>query len=240
MITLSKTRLGLCRLAAVALVAAAAGPHKATAADVTTIVGGFSFNTTVTSIREARYNAVVPQQYDFSCGSASVATLLTYHYGVPTTEQAVFEHMWENGDQEAIRTRGFSMLDMKTYLATIGLESDGFEASLDQLVEVGIPGVTLINLNGYLHFVVIKGVTENEVLVGDPAFGMKIIPRDQFEAMWNGILFVVTNAMESGQQRFNVAADWRIRALAPLGSALTVQNLSDITLLMPGLNEFTF
>src|SRR3546814_17816888 len=34
----------------------------------------------VTSLKEARFKTTVPQQRDFSCGSAAVATLLTSQY----------------------------------------------------------------------------------------------------------------------------------------------------------------
>src|SRR3546814_14224143 len=43
----------------------------------------------VTSLKEARFKTTVPQQRDFSCGSAAVATLLTYQYGQPVTEAEV-------------------------------------------------------------------------------------------------------------------------------------------------------
>ena len=67
----------------------------------------------VTSIRQARWAGTLLQQYDFSCGSAAVATLLTHHYGYPISEQAVFEEMYAGGDQPRIQKEGFSLLDMK-------------------------------------------------------------------------------------------------------------------------------
>src|SRR3954454_18291549 len=67
----------------------------------------------VTSLKELRFKrafrATVHQQYDFSCGSAALATLLTYHYGRPVTEQQVFQVMYQNGNQARIREVGFSM-----------------------------------------------------------------------------------------------------------------------------------
>src|SRR3546814_17093066 len=54
------------------------------------------------------FRSVIRQRYDFSCGSAALATLLTYHYGAPTSEAMPFRAMWEKGDREAIRKVGFS------------------------------------------------------------------------------------------------------------------------------------
>ena len=216
-----------------------AAPAPVSAGSVTIFGGGgFDFSVPVTSVREARFRNVIRQEYDFSCGSASVATLLTYHYGIPTEENEVFTSMLENGDQEIIRTRGFPMLDMKNYLEAHGFTADGYETGLETLEEAGIPAIVLINLNGYMHFVVIKGVNENEVLVGDPAFGVRVYSRDEFHDMWNGILFVVTSHMEEGQERFNVARDWQIRHAAPLGTALSNESLSLFSMMLPLPGEF--
>jgi len=38
------------------------------------------------SYRELRYDGVVGQTDWYTCGPAAVATLLTYYYGIPTTE----------------------------------------------------------------------------------------------------------------------------------------------------------
>ena len=117
----------------------------ATAAELTfptDVVGPYTLR--VTSLKEARHLTTLRQQYDFSCGSAALATLLTHHYGRTTTEQQVFIDMFNTGDQAKIRKEGFSLLDMKRYLANHGFQADGFEAPLDALVKVGIPGIALV------------------------------------------------------------------------------------------------
>src|SRR3546814_13412897 len=68
------------------------------------------------------FRSVIRQRYDFSCGSAALATLLTYHYGAPTSEAMPFRAMWEKGDREAIRKVGFSMLDMRSEERRVGKE----------------------------------------------------------------------------------------------------------------------
>ena len=78
-------------------------------------------------MQELRFLETVRQGFDFSCGSAALATLLSFHYGRPTTEFQVFESMWKTGDTEKIRKDGFSMLDMKRYLEQEGLRADGFQ-----------------------------------------------------------------------------------------------------------------
>ncbi len=200
-------------------------------------VAGGDVHLPITSLREGRLAGTLLQQYDFSCGSAALATLLTHHYGLPVTESAVFEHMYKHGDQARIRTEGFSLLDMKAYLKTLGLEADGFEQPLDKLAQAGVPAIVLINDGGYQHFVVIKGLRDNRVLLGDPARGTRSLPRREFEAMWKSrLLFVVHNRMNS--VRFNLAQDWRASPRAPLAGGLNSNGLAGITLPKHSTGDF--
>ena len=191
----------------------------------------------VTSLKEARFRTTIRQQYDYSCGSAAAATLLTYQYNDPVTEQDVFTAMWEQGDQKKIRLEGFSLLDIKHYLEDNGYQADGYEAPLEKLNQVGIPAIVLIRDNGYNHFVVIKGLNDREVLAGDPSMGSRIIPRVEFEKLWvNRILFVIHGKQDRAV--FNSQHDWRVREMAPLGLAMSQSSLANITLLRPGPNDF--
>lgn len=191
----------------------------------------------VTSMRQARLAGTLLQKYDFSCGSAAIATLLTHHYGYPVTEQLVFEQMYARGDRQKIHREGFSLLDMKNFLAAHGFAADGFEQPLDKLNEARIPAIVLINENGYHHFVVVKGVQRDRVLLGDPAQGTRAMRREAFEAIWkNRLLFVIHNRMEMA--RFNLAADWRVAPRAPLGDGVNRDGMAGITLPKLGPGEF--
>jgi predicted double-glycine peptidase len=188
---------------------------------------GASYTVRVTSLKEARFQTTVRQQYDFSCGSAATATLLTYQYGIPVTEAEVFMRMYETGDQAKIRQRGFSMLDMRRYLNSRGFEADGFEQPLDKLAEEGLPAIVLLNDRGYRHFVVVKGLKNGRVLLGDPARGTRAMPRSRFEKLWdNRILFVVHNRRDLAQ--FNAQRDWRTAPPAPLDVGIARDSIYNI------------
>src|SRR5712692_6442241 len=96
-------------------------------------LGGGAVTMNVESFQEKKYKATVAQQYDFSCGSAALATLLSYNYNIPVNEQDVFRSMFDNGDKQVIAESGFSLLDIKNYLARRGLESNGYRAPLEKL-----------------------------------------------------------------------------------------------------------
>ena len=200
-------------------------------------MGGGDYSMPVTSIKQARQASTRLQQYDFSCGSAAIATLLTYQYGYPITERAVFDEMYARGDQAKIRREGFSLLDMKNFLAAHGFEADGFNQPLDKLNEARIPAIVLINQHGYHHFVVIKGLQADRVLIGDPANGTRAVPRAAFEASWESrLLFVIHNRMDTA--RFNVAADWRVAPRSPLSAGIDRAGLGGVTLPKLGPGDF--
>lgn len=197
------------------------------------VPGGYgNFTVTVASMKERRFKTTIKQQFDFSCGSAALATLLSHHYEDPVSEQQVFKEMYDKGDQEKIRKEGFSLLDMKNYLEARGYMADGFRVPLEKLREVGVPAIVLINSKGYRHFVVVKGVTGREVLLGDPSLGTRTVRRSEFEDMWNGLIFLVRNKKSVAMSHFNNRAEWGSRARAPLGDALNRNELANVTLLM--------
>ncbi|MHA7871273.1 MAG: C39 family peptidase, partial [Hyphococcus sp.] len=153
--------------------------------------GGITARVNVDSMADRKFERVVRQQFDFSCGSAALATLLSHHYDRDTSETDAFQSMWDVGDKDRIRELGFSLLEMKRYLEQSGLKADGFRLTLDRIQEIGVPGIALIDVRGYKHFVVIKGISERHVLIGDPSAGVHVKSRRQFERQWDGtILFI--------------------------------------------------
>lgn len=187
------------------------------------------YNVRLTSLKEARFSRTVRQKYDYSCGSAATATLLTYQYGVPVTEADVFKQMYVSGDQQKIRREGFSLLDMKNFLKANGFEADGFELPLEKLSEEGLPAIVLLNDRGYRHFVVVKGLQSGRVLLGDPSRGTRAMPRQRFEQLWdNRVLFVVHN--RRALARFNHPQDWRTAPPAPLASGVQRDGLRNVVI----------
>ena len=201
--------------------------------------GGGVSNVPARSLQESKFAQVVRQQYDFSCGSAALATLLTYHYDQATDEQSAFGAMYEAGDKEKIAAAGFSLLDMKSYLESIGFVADGYQASLDTLADAGVPAIALINYRGYRHFVVVKGIRQDEVLIGDPALGIKLLSRAAFEELWdNGVLFIIKNKPDVGRKGFNQSTEWKLMARAPMGVALSRESLGQFTVNLPAMGDF--
>lgn len=200
--------------------------------------GGAGFSLEVASVKELRFQGITRQQYDFSCGSAALSTLLTHHYTDPTSEEDVFEAMFAQGDQDKIRRDGFSMLDMKDYLKSKGYRADGFRIPVERLIEIGVPAIALINELNYQHFVVIKGAKGQQLLLGDPAKGLVAVSRARFKKMWNGVLFVIRGQKRLAQQHFNRETEWGRLRTAPRHVATEQRDLASFSLLLPDFQDF--
>lgn len=217
----SKTRLRGVLSCSLGMLCGAAGlwPGSSASALELPIAGGARFNLPITSMKGMRFQHTLHQQFDFSCGSAAVATLLTFHYGMPIDERTVFNEMFLRGDQAKIRREGFSLLDIKRFLASRGFQADGFRQPLQKLIDARLPAIVLISEKGYQHFVVIKGAADGRLLLGDPATGTRAIPRTAFEQLWsNKLLFLIHGTPV--RPRFNDSAQWRAAPAAPFDVAL--------------------
>ncbi len=189
-----------------------------------------TFGVKTMSLKERQFRTIVRQQYDFSCGSAALSTLLTHHYHDPVKEETAYSAMWDQGDQAKIRKEGFSLLDIKHFLEARGYLADGYNTSLEKLAKVGIPAIVLIRDGGYNHFVVIKGVRDGQVAFGDPALGARIMDIKEFERMLiNRIVFVING--RNSEAVFNDPKDWKVREKAPVGLASGPNDLTNVTLL---------
>lgn len=220
-----KSPLALMTLTALVLASPCAPANRA---EVQTSPGT-SYPVKMTSLKEARFRNTIRQKYDFSCGSAAVATLLTYQYAYPVDEQAAFDMMYANGDRRKINTEGFSLLDIKRFLAARGFEADGFEVSLEKLSDEGVPAIVLIDERGYHHFVVVKGYKNGRVLIGDPARGTRSMSKRRFDDMWkNHIVFVIHN--ERDRAIFNSPRDWAVAPAAPISEGIERNGLGPIVM----------
>jgi len=203
------------------------------------IAGPGFYNISITSYAERRFKTILKQQYDFSCGSAALASLLSFHYEDTVGELEVFGDMWEHGDQQKIQQQGFSLLDMKQFLERRGYKADGYKIGLPQLEQAKVPAITIINNKGYLHFVIIKGVNDSAVLLGDPAVGLKRVDLQTFRELWEDrVLFVIRNKKNIAGKYFNSDEEWFLSPKAPLGTAVDNGSLASFNLLQPGRYDF--
>jgi uncharacterized protein len=147
----------------------------------------------IETLRERRLRQVVHQSVDFSCGAATLATILQYYYGQPVTEKDAIVGMFALGDRAKIRQMGFSLLDMKNFAEKLHYKATGYKIKeIDKLRELKIPVIALIDTQSYKHFVVIRKISDDYVYLSDPSWGNRRMKLNDFEKVWNNIILAIS------------------------------------------------
>jgi predicted double-glycine peptidase len=146
----------------------------------------------VESMQERRYRNVVRQHTDYSCGAAALATILRHAYHLQTDEATVIEGMMGVSDPALVAERGFSLLDIKRYVESLGMRGRGYRIDETRLRTLRVPGLVLMDVRGFRHFVVLKQVRDGVVEVADPILGNRSLALPEFLAAWpSRAVFVV-------------------------------------------------
>lgn len=142
---------------------------------------------------EDQFRGIVRQAYDYSCGSAALTTLLNGYAGLSLTEQQTMSGLLQYGEyQRIIERRSFSLLDMKRFVAALGLNSGGYRGQFSDLAALKQPAIVPITYAGFKHFVVYKAYKDGRVYVADPALGNISFDETRFREVWdNNTLFIV-------------------------------------------------
>jgi predicted double-glycine peptidase len=111
--------------------------------------------------------------------------------------------------------------------------------SYDALAKLNRPSIVLLSLKGYKHFVVVKGVRQGTVVIGDPVRGLQKMPAADFAKSWNGIVLAITKPPEGVQPLYNLAIDWNPWSTAPIDANSQVASITDVTDHLPPIYQLT-
>ena len=153
----------------------------------------------VASVRELRDAGLVRQRYDYSCGAAALATLLTYGLADPVDEQTLLTELLQMisvEDRSTVQRKGLSLLDLQHLAARRGHAAQGFRIAAAQLPQLRRPVLVFVQSRGYPHFTVLKGVRGDRAFLADPSLGNVRMPLYRFLDIWadpqgRGIVFAV-------------------------------------------------
>lgn len=127
---------------------------------------------------KARRDAqVVKQNQDFSCGAASLATLLNSCYGQALSEAQILKDM-DKPDMMA------NFEDMSRVVNRYGFKAGGVALSYEQLSKLTVPAVVYLQVKGNDHFSVLRGISTSHVQLADPSMGNRTFSKAQFQEMW--------------------------------------------------------
>jgi predicted double-glycine peptidase len=148
----------------------------------------------IRTLKDLRDQGVVRQRWDMSCGAAALSTILTYDFNDNTPEAAIVVWILHRVNPVRVRARGgFSLLDLKRFAQARGYTAEGFSGmSIEDLAAETSSVITPIRFKGFDHFVVVKGIVGDRIILADPGFGNVTMKTTRFMKIWkNGIVFVI-------------------------------------------------
>ncbi len=129
------------------------------------------------------------QKYDYSCGAASLATLLDYYYNLKVREVDVLNGILKNRELSSkteveLENADFpiNFLDLAKYSQSKGFKVVGLKLDITTLSKLKIPVIVHLKVKGYDHFSVYKGIDKNNfVHLADPSVGNLKVKLSKFE-----------------------------------------------------------
>ena len=168
-------------------------------AETIDIGSGARVHASVDSIRKLRDRNLIRQRYDYSCGAAALATILSYAYGDAVSERDVLEELFallSAEEKDRSMETGFSLFDLQQVAQALGYRAQGFRIAAENLSQLAGPVIVYIEPRGYRHFAVLRGVRGDRVFLADPSQGNIRMPAYAFLDSWlqadgKGIIFAV-------------------------------------------------
>ncbi len=127
------------------------------------------------------------QDYDYSCGSASLSTLLKYYYDQNISEIDVLEAVLEMKGIGKEKKKGLedgdmalSFMDLSEYVKTKGFKAVGLALDLDALKKLKMPVILFVKIRKNEHFTIYRGMDDQNVYLSDPSFGNTKIKISKF------------------------------------------------------------
>jgi predicted double-glycine peptidase len=150
--------------------------NSPTAADI--FPSGFvNAKPTVTSWKAQRDFRIVKQELDYSCGAASLATILNEFFGQSATEKDVLTRIGA--------TDRSSFQQLAAVAPSFGVKAGGQFVTFDELKYLTIPAIAYVQYRGQDHFTVIRGIRSDGVVhLADPSWGNRQLTAHQFRRMW--------------------------------------------------------
>jgi uncharacterized protein len=124
----------------------------------------FTLKKEVKSWIEFKNERLTRQNYDYSCGSAALATLLSHYYDANVTEEMILKSVLEvkGIDKQASElenqegNNGLSFYDLSQYVSTQGFKAVGIALGMEELRKLQIPVIVFVKIRKQEHFTVLK------------------------------------------------------------------------------------
>lgn len=159
----------------------------------------------IKSWKEIRYDGVVEQSLDYSCGAASVATILKYYYGREISESDVNDHLPKERA---------TFFELSKATSSLSEDSIGLYVNKAKLLDLKIPAIAhIVTPFANNHFVVIRGIgPDDTMLLADPSVGNIRIDLESFYEMWltesgeKGKILIIKSERQPNRDYFSKSA----------------------------------
>jgi predicted double-glycine peptidase len=144
--------------------------------------------------KELKEKNIIIQQFDYSCGTGSLATLLKHYYNDPVTETELLNDVMKHLPEEVINNRklyGLSMLDLQQVSERRGYEAIGVKLSYASLLKLDRPILVYLESKDFKHFAIYKGYREDRIFLADPSRGNIRISTDRFFKEWKNKMALI-------------------------------------------------
>lgn len=125
--------------------------------------------------------AWIEQAEEMDCGAACLA-MICKHHGIPMT-------LGKLRELANVTTQGATMDSLARAGESLGFTTRGVQCTYESLLGFELPFI--VHWEGY-HYVVVYGVSKQQVWVADPAIGFKKMSVEEFERGWSGTCLVFT------------------------------------------------
>lgn len=148
----------------------------------------------VTSWKQLNEQNVIMQRFDYSCGAASLATLMKYYFNENVSEQKLLNYIkktFSKQEYARIEKDGLSFLELEKVSRSLGYQSASVRLKPPALLELSGPVIVFVNTKHYKHFAVLRGVKEDRVFLADPSRGNIQLSIQEFLNEWKGETFIL-------------------------------------------------
>jgi len=146
------------------------------------------------SVKSLSEKNIFMQEHDYSCGAASLATIMHYYFGDDVSEQSLLEYIqafYTPEEYKRIEADGLSFLELEQIAQSMGYQTASVRLKMESLKKLKGPVIVFVAREDYRHFAVLKGVFEDRVFIADPSRGNVRISKEEFAREWDGRTFIL-------------------------------------------------
>lgn len=140
---------------------------------------------------EIKNKNLTRQKYDYSCGSASLSTILKYYYNLDIGEKDILNSILEakginKKKLEELEEEDFSLsfLDLANYSNQKGFKAIGLALDFESLSKLKAPVILYVKIRKNEHFTIYKNIDEHYAYLADPSFGNIKVSIEKFKEMF--------------------------------------------------------